>query len=83
MVRVYSEAYVSRNGWCTDVRDQVVGAKWDGYSGTNVHGGLDARFNGVGAVPRAPAVGADGQSMSDGHYGYDGWSGQAGAIWCS
>jgi len=65
-VRVFSGAYVSRNGQRTGVGDHIVGAKWDGYAGTGerfehtIRGSLDARFDEVGTVARAPAIGVVG-----------------------
>jgi len=61
----------------------LVRAEWSGYDGAsayfvhNVRDGFNAGFDGVGA----PAVGATGQSMSDGHYRYPSRSGHAGTTW--
>jgi len=85
-VGVYLEAWVSRSRRCTDVGDDIVRAKWSGYTATSVHfvhivrDGLSARFDRIGAVLGSPVVGAIGQSMSNGRYRYASRSGQAGAI---
>ena len=83
-VRVYSDVYVGRDGWCAGVGDQAARAGQDGYAVTSkhfehtIHGGLDAGIDQVGPVAGAPRVGTVRQSVSNGCYGYAGRSSHAG-----
>jgi len=67
--------HVGQDSQHAGVGDQAVGTEWDGYAGAGerfkctIHGGLDAGINKVGAVAGAPAVGGDGQLVSDEHDG--------------
>jgi len=74
-IRVYSRAYICRDGWHAGLEDQAVRAKWDSYGERfehTIHCSLDAGIDEVETVAEAPAVAvcAIGQPVSDGRYGY-------------